>query len=47
MTPREAIEHYRALVQAGIDYFIVGAWPNDVDTLHLLSQQVLPALAPA
>jgi alkanesulfonate monooxygenase SsuD/methylene tetrahydromethanopterin reductase-like flavin-dependent oxidoreductase (luciferase family) len=46
VTPPEAIEHYHALVQAGMQYFIIGVWPNDVETLQLFSQQVAPALMP-
>lgn len=45
VTLQEAIAYYSALVQAGIRYFIIGAWPNDVETLQLFSQQVVPALS--
>ncbi len=44
VTPREAIAYYRALIQAGMQYFIIGTWPNDVETLQLFSQQVVPTL---
>jgi hypothetical protein len=45
VTPRDAIAYYGALVQAGIQYFIIGIWPNDIETLQLFSQQVAPTLA--
>ena len=45
VTPPEAIAHYRALVQAGMQYFIIGVWPNDGETLQLFSQHIAPALA--
>src|SRR6266705_1475890 len=39
VTLHEAIAYYRALVQAGIRYLIIGVWLNDVETLQLFSQQ--------
>ncbi len=45
VTPDEAIVYYRALVKAGIRYFIIGILPNDIETLQLFSQQVAPTLA--
>jgi alkanesulfonate monooxygenase SsuD/methylene tetrahydromethanopterin reductase-like flavin-dependent oxidoreductase (luciferase family) len=45
VTPQEAIAYYAALVQAGIQYFIIGIWPDDLETMHLFSQHVLPMLA--
>lgn len=42
--PSDAIAYYRTLVQAGIQYFIMILWQNDLETLHMLAQQVLPAL---
>jgi alkanesulfonate monooxygenase SsuD/methylene tetrahydromethanopterin reductase-like flavin-dependent oxidoreductase (luciferase family) len=44
MYPSEAIAYYTTLVQAGIQYFIATLWQNDLETLHMLAQQVLPAL---
>ena len=44
LTPPEAIEHYNALVQAGMQYFIVSVNPGDIETMQLFGQQVLPAL---
>jgi alkanesulfonate monooxygenase SsuD/methylene tetrahydromethanopterin reductase-like flavin-dependent oxidoreductase (luciferase family) len=44
VTLGEAIAYYRALVQAGIQYFIIAIFPNDIETLQLFSQQVIPTL---
>lgn len=44
LTPAEAIEYYNALVQAGMQYFIITVTPDDVETIQLFGQQVLPAL---
>lgn len=44
VTPPEAIAYYNALIQAGMQYFIIVLWPNDLDTLHMFAEQVLPAL---
>jgi alkanesulfonate monooxygenase SsuD/methylene tetrahydromethanopterin reductase-like flavin-dependent oxidoreductase (luciferase family) len=44
LTPPEAIEHYNTLVQAGMRYFIVTVHPDDMETMQLFGQQVLPAL---
>lgn len=44
LTPPEAIEHYNALVQAGMQYFIISVSPGDIETMQLFGQQVLPAL---
>jgi len=43
-TPSEAITYYKALVQAGIQYLIAGILNDDLETLHMFSQQVIPAL---
>ena len=43
-TPHEAITYYNALIQAGIRYFIIGIFPNDLATLQLFVRQVMPAL---
>jgi alkanesulfonate monooxygenase SsuD/methylene tetrahydromethanopterin reductase-like flavin-dependent oxidoreductase (luciferase family) len=44
VTIDEAITYYHNLVQAGLQYFILGIFPNDLETLHLFNQKVLPAL---
>jgi alkanesulfonate monooxygenase SsuD/methylene tetrahydromethanopterin reductase-like flavin-dependent oxidoreductase (luciferase family) len=45
VTPEEAIAHYRGLVAAGVQYFMVQLMGNDVETLRLLGERVLPAVA--
>jgi hypothetical protein len=40
----EAIVYYRALAQAGMQYFIIGIAPGDIETLQMFSEQVLPAI---
>jgi hypothetical protein len=46
-TPSEVIEHYQSLIDAGVQYFIIAAWEKDLETLHLLAEQVVPVLAQA
>jgi alkanesulfonate monooxygenase SsuD/methylene tetrahydromethanopterin reductase-like flavin-dependent oxidoreductase (luciferase family) len=43
-TPGEAIKQMQALVNVGFQYFLCGLAGNDVETLTLLAQQVIPAL---
>jgi alkanesulfonate monooxygenase SsuD/methylene tetrahydromethanopterin reductase-like flavin-dependent oxidoreductase (luciferase family) len=43
-TPGEAIKQMQALVDVGFQYFLCGIPVNDVETLTLLAQQVIPAL---
>lgn len=43
-TPGEAIDHYRSLVAAGVQYFMASLWGQDLETLHLLAEQVIPAV---
>ncbi len=43
-TPGEAIKRMQALVDVGFQYFLCGIAGNDVETLNLLAQQVIPAL---
>lgn len=44
MTPDEAIVHYRDLVAAGVQYFMASHWGQDLETLHLLAERVIPAV---
>jgi alkanesulfonate monooxygenase SsuD/methylene tetrahydromethanopterin reductase-like flavin-dependent oxidoreductase (luciferase family) len=44
-TPSDVLAHYRTLVTAGIRYFIATMRENDVETLRLLGNHVLPELA--
>ena len=46
-TPDEAIAHFRALIAAGVQYFVVAVWGNDTETLRLLGKRVLPRVARA
>jgi alkanesulfonate monooxygenase SsuD/methylene tetrahydromethanopterin reductase-like flavin-dependent oxidoreductase (luciferase family) len=43
-TPRDAIQHYRALAAAGVQYFIPCLWGYDLETMRLLAEQVIPEL---
>ncbi len=41
-TPGEAIKRMQALVDVGFQYFVCTISGNDVETLNLLAQQVIP-----
>jgi alkanesulfonate monooxygenase SsuD/methylene tetrahydromethanopterin reductase-like flavin-dependent oxidoreductase (luciferase family) len=43
-TPSEAIAHYGALIRAGVQYCVISIWYNDLETLRVFGEQVLPAL---
>ena len=43
-TPQEAIQHYQALADAGVQYFIAGINGADEETMHLLADAVWPVL---
>lgn len=45
-TPEQVVEQFRAFVEAGFDYFMIspGAIHNDLTTVELLANEVLPAL---
>jgi alkanesulfonate monooxygenase SsuD/methylene tetrahydromethanopterin reductase-like flavin-dependent oxidoreductase (luciferase family) len=45
LSPQEAIAYFQKLIQAGIQYFILGVGLRDRETLELLQAEVLPALA--
>jgi alkanesulfonate monooxygenase SsuD/methylene tetrahydromethanopterin reductase-like flavin-dependent oxidoreductase (luciferase family) len=45
-TPDEVADVYRSLVTAGMQYFTVCVAGNDVETLRLLAEQVIPAVQP-
>src|SRR5262249_17478754 len=40
-TPEEANAHFRGLVAAGVQYFVVAVWGHDVESVRLLGEQVL------
>jgi alkanesulfonate monooxygenase SsuD/methylene tetrahydromethanopterin reductase-like flavin-dependent oxidoreductase (luciferase family) len=43
-TPRQVIDHFRSLVEAGLRYFIVFVYPKDAETVRLLAEQVVPEI---
>src|ERR1700744_1854541 len=43
-TPPDAVRHYQALADAGVQYFIAGINGTDDETTHLLAEAVWPAL---
>jgi alkanesulfonate monooxygenase SsuD/methylene tetrahydromethanopterin reductase-like flavin-dependent oxidoreductase (luciferase family) len=44
-TPGEAVLRLRSLADAGFQYIVCGIFDNDVESLTLLAQEVVPALA--
>jgi hypothetical protein len=40
----EAVEYYRALINAGMQYFIAFVYGNDLETPRLLIEEVAPEL---
>jgi alkanesulfonate monooxygenase SsuD/methylene tetrahydromethanopterin reductase-like flavin-dependent oxidoreductase (luciferase family) len=44
-TPDEAVTHYRRLMDAGAEYFLATVNGNDTETVDLLAERVMPALA--
>jgi alkanesulfonate monooxygenase SsuD/methylene tetrahydromethanopterin reductase-like flavin-dependent oxidoreductase (luciferase family) len=47
LQPQEAIDYFRGLIEAGIQYVIVGVTLQDIETLELLSTEVSPMLLSA
>jgi len=43
-TPREAIAHYQALADAGMQYFLAVVDGHDTETVRLLAEEVMPAV---
>jgi alkanesulfonate monooxygenase SsuD/methylene tetrahydromethanopterin reductase-like flavin-dependent oxidoreductase (luciferase family) len=43
-TPAETITHFRDLVDAGVQYFMLMLLSGEMETLRLLGEQVIPAL---
>jgi hypothetical protein len=43
-TPSKAIEHYQALADAGVQYFLVSINVEDVETVRLFAERVVPAV---
>jgi len=46
-TPTEAIAHYQALVDAGMQYFLAQVSADDDETVRLFANEVIPAIRPA
>jgi alkanesulfonate monooxygenase SsuD/methylene tetrahydromethanopterin reductase-like flavin-dependent oxidoreductase (luciferase family) len=46
-TVDDAVAHYQALVDAGMQYFLATVNGRDTETVELLAQQLMPALKPA
>jgi hypothetical protein len=44
-TPDELVAHYRALADAGLNYFMAGVYGDDRETVRLLARGVVPQLA--
>lgn len=44
LTPDQAIAYFRGLVAAGVQYFIPAINGNDVETVRLLAEEVVPAV---
>ena len=44
-TPREAIAHYQALADAGMQYFLAAVDGHDTETVRLLAEEVMPAVS--
>jgi alkanesulfonate monooxygenase SsuD/methylene tetrahydromethanopterin reductase-like flavin-dependent oxidoreductase (luciferase family) len=42
--PHEVINAYQALASAGVQYFISSVFRNDVETLQIFAEQVMPAV---
>lgn len=40
-----AIDFYSALARSGMQYFIIGVAPGDIETLQIFKEQVLPAIS--
>jgi hypothetical protein len=46
-TPAQAIAHYQALADAGMQYFLAVVNGSDLETVRLLAEEVMPAIRPA
>jgi alkanesulfonate monooxygenase SsuD/methylene tetrahydromethanopterin reductase-like flavin-dependent oxidoreductase (luciferase family) len=43
LTPEEGVAYYRGLAEAGMQHFVVGLLPDDVETAELVAERVMPA----
>jgi hypothetical protein len=44
LTPPEAVAYFRRMMAAGLQYFVSWIYGNDLDTMRLLAEQVMPEL---
>jgi alkanesulfonate monooxygenase SsuD/methylene tetrahydromethanopterin reductase-like flavin-dependent oxidoreductase (luciferase family) len=44
LTPEEGVAYYRGLAEAGMQHFVIGLLPDDVETAELVAEKVMPAL---
>lgn len=42
--PEDAVAYYRVLAETGLTYFIAGIYGNDLETVRLLAERVVPIL---
>jgi alkanesulfonate monooxygenase SsuD/methylene tetrahydromethanopterin reductase-like flavin-dependent oxidoreductase (luciferase family) len=45
LTPEEGVAYYRGLAEAGMQHFVIGLLPDDVETAELVAERVAPAFA--
>jgi alkanesulfonate monooxygenase SsuD/methylene tetrahydromethanopterin reductase-like flavin-dependent oxidoreductase (luciferase family) len=45
LTPEEAVAYYRGLADAGMQHFVIGLLPDDVETAELVAEKVMPAFS--
>jgi alkanesulfonate monooxygenase SsuD/methylene tetrahydromethanopterin reductase-like flavin-dependent oxidoreductase (luciferase family) len=43
-TPKDVIPYYRGMVDAGLRYFILRIWEDEIESVRLFAAEVLPAL---
>jgi alkanesulfonate monooxygenase SsuD/methylene tetrahydromethanopterin reductase-like flavin-dependent oxidoreductase (luciferase family) len=43
LTPEEGVAYYRGLAEAGMQHFVIGLLPDDVETAELVADRVMPA----
>jgi alkanesulfonate monooxygenase SsuD/methylene tetrahydromethanopterin reductase-like flavin-dependent oxidoreductase (luciferase family) len=43
LTPEEGVAYYRGLADAGMQHFVIGLLPDDVETAELVAERVMPA----
>ena len=43
-TPSDIVAHYSRLIRAGLQYFMAFVYGNDLETVRLLAERVIPEL---